>query len=141
MIVLGEIENLVIKNKTKNLIYLDLATVTSTVAIIIFTVVIAATTFSTIWKREDENKRKESFKIIRKVKPDEGDIHEAELSIREGLSFNYEEARALLGRLKDKKGNIEADLRVFEGIDLEAVIRFLKSLLQRGLVPVQNPSI
>lgn len=138
---LGEIENLINENKTKNLIYLHLGTITSTVAIIIFTVVIIATTFSTIWKMEDENKRKESFKIIRKVKPDEGDIHEAELSIREGMSFNYEEARALLGRLKDKKGNIEADHRVFEGIDLEAVIRFLKSLLQRGLVPVQNPYI
>ncbi|KAK3118777.1 hypothetical protein QOZ80_9BG0707350 [Eleusine coracana subsp. coracana] len=41
----------------------------------------------------------------------------------EGLSLNYEEARALLGRLEFQKGNVEAALRVFDGIDLQAAIQ------------------
>ncbi|TVU25659.1 hypothetical protein EJB05_28163 [Eragrostis curvula] len=41
----------------------------------------------------------------------------------EGLSLNYEEARALLGRLEFQKGNVEAALHVFDGIDLQAAIQ------------------
>ncbi|KAG2562275.1 hypothetical protein PVAP13_8KG207403 [Panicum virgatum] len=41
----------------------------------------------------------------------------------EGLSLNYEEARALLGRLEFQKGNVEVALRVFDGIDLQAAIQ------------------
>uniref|UniRef100_A0A0E0MIA0 Calmodulin-binding protein MPCBP n=1 Tax=Oryza punctata TaxID=4537 RepID=A0A0E0MIA0_ORYPU len=45
------------------------------------------------------------------------------------LSLNYEEARALLGRLEFQKGNVEAALCVFDGIDLQAAIqRFQPSL-------------
>ncbi|XP_044961732.1 protein NPG1-like [Hordeum vulgare subsp. vulgare] len=40
----------------------------------------------------------------------------------EGVSLNYEEARALLGRLEFQKGNVEAALCVFDGIDLQAAI-------------------
>ncbi|XP_039146181.1 protein NPG1-like isoform X1 [Dioscorea cayenensis subsp. rotundata] len=60
------------------------------------------------------------------VKLDEGDIQEAESSLREGLSLNYEEARALLGRLEYQRGNVEAALRVFDGIDLQAAIQRLQ---------------
>ncbi|XP_058076224.1 protein NPG1-like isoform X2 [Magnolia sinica] len=60
------------------------------------------------------------------VKLDEGNILEAESSLREGLSLNYEEARALLGRLEYQRGNIQAALRVFDGIDLQAAIQRFK---------------
>lgn len=56
------------------------------------------------------------------TKLDEGNIHEVESSLREGLSLNFEEARALLVRLEYQRGNIQAALRVFDGIDLQAAI-------------------
>jgi len=49
---------------------------------------------------------------------DNGNIEEAELSLREGICLNYEEARALLGRLEYQRGHVEAALRVFDGIDI-----------------------
>ncbi|XP_041006025.1 protein NPG1-like [Juglans microcarpa x Juglans regia] len=60
------------------------------------------------------------------AKLDEGNIQEAESSLREGLSLNYEEARALLGKLEYQRGNVEGALRVFEGIDLQAAIQRLQ---------------
>ncbi|KAI4381219.1 hypothetical protein MLD38_007314 [Melastoma candidum] len=60
------------------------------------------------------------------AKLDEGNIQEAESSLREGLSLNVEEARALLGRLEYQRGKIEAALRVFESIDLQAAIDCLQ---------------
>ncbi|XP_072995570.1 protein NPG1 [Typha latifolia] len=63
------------------------------------------------------------------AKLDEGNIQEAESSLREGLSLNYEEARALLGRLEYQRGNVEAALRVFDGIDLQAAIQRLQPTL------------
>ncbi|KAJ0792478.1 putative tetratricopeptide-like helical domain superfamily, protein NPG1 [Helianthus annuus] len=66
-------------------------------------------------------------------KIDTGNIEEAESSLRENGSLNYEEARALLGRYEYQKGNIEAALHVFEGIDLATVIPKMKtSLTQRS---------
>lgn len=63
---------------------------------------------------------------------DDGNIQEAESSLREGLSLNYEEARALLGRLEYQRGNVEAAVRVFDGIDLQAAIqRFQPSLSEK----------
>ncbi|KAJ6794182.1 protein NPG1 [Iris pallida] len=60
------------------------------------------------------------------AKLDEGDIQEAESSLREGLALNFEEARALLGRLEYQRGNVEAALRVFDGIDLQAAVQRLR---------------
>uniref|UniRef100_A0A7N0U9Z1 Tetratricopeptide repeat protein 7A n=3 Tax=Kalanchoe fedtschenkoi TaxID=63787 RepID=A0A7N0U9Z1_KALFE len=60
------------------------------------------------------------------AKLDEGNIKEAESSLREGLSLNFEEARALLGRLEYQRGNMESALRVFEGIELQAAIQRLQ---------------
>ncbi|GMP59526.1 hypothetical protein CsSME_00022781 [Camellia sinensis var. sinensis] len=65
------------------------------------------------------------------AKLDQGNIHEAESSLREGLSLNFEEARALLGRLEYQRGNVEGALRVFDGIDLQAAIQRLQPLAHR----------
>ncbi|CAF2148166.1 BnaA01g08310D [Brassica napus] len=62
-------------------------------------------------------------------KLDNGNIEEAELSLRETSSLNYEEARALLGRIEYQKGNIEAALRVFEGIDINGITIKMKTAL------------
>ncbi|XP_050382252.1 protein NPG1 [Argentina anserina] len=60
------------------------------------------------------------------AKLDEGNIQEAESSLREGLSLNFQEARALLGKLEYQRGNLEGALRVFDGIDLQAAIERLQ---------------
>lgn len=65
------------------------------------------------------------------TKVDSSNIEEAESSLRESGFLNYEEARALLGRLEYQKGNIEAALSVFEGIDTSAVIPRIKMTLVR----------
>ncbi|XP_030506686.2 protein NPGR2 isoform X2 [Cannabis sativa] len=64
-------------------------------------------------------------------KLDNSNIEEAESSLRESGYLNYEEARALLGRLEYQKGNIEAALHVFEGIDIAAVIPRMKVSISR----------
>ncbi|KAL5990409.1 hypothetical protein ACLOJK_011309 [Asimina triloba] len=66
-------------------------------------------------------------------RPETGNIEEAESSLREGGCLNYEEARALLGRLEYQKGNIEAALHVFDGIDIAAVIPKIKLSLARRI--------
>ncbi|XP_073291727.1 protein NPGR2-like [Primulina huaijiensis] len=66
-------------------------------------------------------------------KHDTGNIEEAETSLRESGCLNYEEARALLGRYEYQKGNLEAALHVFEGIDIAAVTPKMKiTLAARG---------
>ncbi|KAG6485432.1 protein NPG1-like [Zingiber officinale] len=73
------------------------------------------------------DKLSEETAEVVEAKPDDGNIREAESSLQEGLSLNYEEARALLGRLEYQRGNIEAAVRVFDGIDLQAAIQRLQS--------------
>ncbi|KAK9931216.1 hypothetical protein M0R45_018503 [Rubus argutus] len=65
------------------------------------------------------------------TKVDNSNIEEAESSLRESGYLNYEEARALLGRLEYQKGNTEAALQVFEGIDIGAVIPKMKVSISR----------
>ncbi|KAB2040041.1 hypothetical protein ERO13_D02G046900v2 [Gossypium hirsutum] len=65
------------------------------------------------------------------TKADSSNIEEAESSLRESGYLNYEEARALLGRLEYQKGNIEGALHVFEGIDVSAVTSKMKVTLSR----------
>ncbi|XP_059461622.1 protein NPGR1 [Corylus avellana] len=48
-------------------------------------------------------------------------VDEAESTLKEALSLNYEEARALLGRLEFQRGNFDAALQVFQGIDIKAL--------------------
>ncbi|GAB4830071.1 hypothetical protein Ancab_019712 [Ancistrocladus abbreviatus] len=64
-------------------------------------------------------------------KTDSRNIEEAESSLRESGSLNYEEARALLGRIEYQKGNIEGALHVFEGIDISTVTPKIKLALSR----------
>ncbi|GMY06323.1 protein NPGR2 isoform X1 [Fagus crenata] len=64
-------------------------------------------------------------------KLDTGNIEEAESSLRESGCLNYEEARALLGRYEYQKGNVEAALHVFEGIDIAAVTPKIKITLSK----------
>ncbi|PON33126.1 N-terminal acetyltransferase A, auxiliary subunit [Parasponia andersonii] len=64
-------------------------------------------------------------------KIDNSNIEEAESTLRESGYLNYEEARALLGRLEYQKGNIEAALHVFEGIDIAAVTPKMKVSISR----------
>ncbi|XP_074287221.1 protein NPGR2-like isoform X2 [Silene latifolia] len=56
-------------------------------------------------------------------------IQEAELSLSESGGLNSEEARALLGRYEYQKGNIEAALQVFEGINIGIVTSNIKITL------------
>nr|TKS12734.1 NO POLLEN GERMINATION RELATED 2 family protein [Populus alba] len=65
------------------------------------------------------------------TKVENSNIEEAESSLRESGYLNYEEARALLGRLEYQKGNIEAALHVFEGIDIASVSSKIKLSLSR----------
>ncbi|XP_051137318.1 protein NPG1 [Andrographis paniculata] len=66
------------------------------------------------------------------AKLDEGNIQEAEAALRNGLSLNFEEARALLGKLEYQRGNVESALWVFDGIDLQAATqRMQRSLVDR----------
>ncbi|KAM7258755.1 hypothetical protein ACFE04_014496 [Oxalis oulophora] len=64
-------------------------------------------------------------------RPDIRNIEEAEISLRESSSLNYEEARVLLGRIEYQKGNVEAALHVFEGIDIAAATPKMKLTLAR----------
>ncbi|KAI3749556.1 hypothetical protein L2E82_20170 [Cichorium intybus] len=73
-------------------------------------------------------------------KPDTVSIEEAELSLRESGSLNYEEARALLGRYEFQKGNIEAALHVFEGIDIASVTPKMKISLALRAEPRKKRS-
>ncbi|EYU32843.1 hypothetical protein ABFS82_01G093900 [Erythranthe guttata] len=62
-------------------------------------------------------------------KLDAGNIQEAESALRDGLSLNFEEARALLGKLEYQRGNLESALRVFDGIDLQAAVQRMQHSL------------
>ncbi|XP_039138318.1 protein NPGR2 isoform X2 [Dioscorea cayenensis subsp. rotundata] len=64
---------------------------------------------------------------------DTGNIEEAESSLRDGVCLNYEEARALLGRLEYQRGNVEAALRVFDGIDIAAIAPKMKVSITRKI--------
>ncbi|KAJ8650756.1 hypothetical protein MRB53_003779 [Persea americana] len=64
-------------------------------------------------------------------RPDTGNIEEAESSLRESGCLNYEEARALLGRLEYQRGNVEAALHVFDGIDIAAITPKMKATIAR----------
>ncbi|XP_071720436.1 protein NPGR2-like [Rutidosis leptorrhynchoides] len=73
-------------------------------------------------------------------KMDTSNIEEAELSLRENGSLNFEEARALLGRYEFQKGNIEAALHVFEGIDIITLTPKIKISIVQRVGPRKNVS-
>ncbi|GAV56580.1 hypothetical protein CFOL_v3_00122 [Cephalotus follicularis] len=59
-------------------------------------------------------------------------VDEAESTLKEALSLNYEEARALLGRLEYQRGNFGAALQVYQGIDIRGLTpRMIKAIVER----------
>ncbi|KAK1269173.1 hypothetical protein QJS04_geneDACA006265 [Acorus gramineus] len=66
---------------------------------------------------------------------DNNQIDDVESSLKEALSLNYEEARALLGRLEYQRGNFDAALRVFQGIDVAG----LKPRMSRAIAERSRP--
>ncbi|KAG7655649.1 Tetratricopeptide repeat-containing domain [Arabidopsis suecica] len=61
-------------------------------------------------------------------------VDEAESTLKEALSLNYEEARALLGRLEYQRGNFDAALQVFKGIDIKVLTpRIIKAIVEKTL--------
>ncbi|KAG0557985.1 hypothetical protein KC19_11G170800 [Ceratodon purpureus] len=64
------------------------------------------------------------------AKLEQGSFEEAEVALREALSINNEEARALLGRIEYQKGNFQGALQLFDGIHVSGLaqsIRFFAS--------------
>lgn len=65
-------------------------------------------------------------------KLEDAQVDEAESTLKEALSLNYEEARALLGRLEYQRGNFDAALQVFQGIDIRLLSpRMSKAIAER----------
>ncbi|XP_020105076.1 protein NPGR1 [Ananas comosus] len=63
---------------------------------------------------------------------DNSEVDDVESALRETISLNYEEARALLGRLEYQRGNFNAALQVFEGIDIRGLRpRMIKAISER----------
>lgn len=59
-------------------------------------------------------------------------VDEAESTLRDALSLNYEEARALLGRLEYQRGNFDAAFQVFHGIDIRGLTpRMTRAIVER----------
>ncbi|KAJ4962269.1 hypothetical protein NE237_022208 [Protea cynaroides] len=63
---------------------------------------------------------------------DDSQVDDVESTLKEALSLNYEEARALLGRLEYQRGNFDAALQVFQGIDIGGLTpRMTKAIIAR----------
>ncbi|KAG1366925.1 protein NPGR1 [Cocos nucifera] len=63
---------------------------------------------------------------------DDSQVDDVESTLKETLSLNYEEARALLGRLEYQRGNFDAALQVFQGIDVRGLRpRMIKAIAER----------
>ncbi|KAK3020757.1 hypothetical protein RJ639_047885 [Escallonia herrerae] len=63
---------------------------------------------------------------------EDAQVDEAESTLKEALSLNYEEARALLGRLEYQRGNFDAALHVFHGIDIKTLSpRMTRAITER----------
>ncbi|XP_059652503.1 protein NPGR1-like isoform X2 [Cornus florida] len=65
---------------------------------------------------------------------EDAQVDEAESTLKEALSLNYEEARALLGRLEYQRGNFDAALQVFQlqGINIKSILpRMTKAVTER----------
>ncbi|XP_076889647.1 protein NPGR1-like [Bidens hawaiensis] len=70
---------------------------------------------------------------------EDAQVDEAESTLKEALSLNYEEARALLGRLEYQKGNFDAALQVFYGIDIKSLSpRMIKAISVRTLQQISK---
>ncbi|KAG7029302.1 Protein NPGR1 [Cucurbita argyrosperma subsp. argyrosperma] len=66
------------------------------------------------------------------LKFEDSQVDEVESTLKEALSLNYEEARALLGRLEYQRGNFDAALQVFQGIDIRSLTpRMVKAITEK----------
>ncbi|KAL7116938.1 hypothetical protein ACP275_03G038400 [Erythranthe tilingii] len=73
-------------------------------------------------------------------KLEDAQVDEAESTLKEALSLNYEEARALLGRLEYQKGNYDAALQVFQGIDIKLLSPRMSKAIAEGTRPRKSRS-
>ncbi|XP_074279223.1 protein NPGR1 [Silene latifolia] len=65
-------------------------------------------------------------------KYEDAHVDEVESTLKEALSLNYEEARALLGRIEYQKGNFDAALQLFHGIDIKVLApRMISAISER----------
>lgn len=65
-------------------------------------------------------------------KYEDAHVDEVESTLKEALSLNYEEARALLGRIEYQKGNFDAALQLFQGIDIKGLTpRMVSAISER----------
>ncbi|KAH9606175.1 hypothetical protein KSS87_009505 [Heliosperma pusillum] len=65
-------------------------------------------------------------------KYEDAHVDEVESTLKEALSLNYEEARALLGRIEYQKGNFDAALQLFHGIDIKVLTpRMISAISER----------
>ncbi|XP_068656394.1 protein NPGR1-like [Aristolochia californica] len=63
---------------------------------------------------------------------EDNQVEDVESTLKEALSLNYEEARALLGRLEYQRGNFDAALQVFHGIDIRNLTtKMCKAIAER----------
>ncbi|CAI8606231.1 unnamed protein product [Vicia faba] len=63
----------------------------------------------------------------------ENQVEDVESTLKEALSLNYEEARALLGRLEYQRGNFDASLQVLQGIDIGSLTpRMIRAIAERN---------
>ncbi|TVU48037.1 hypothetical protein EJB05_07659 [Eragrostis curvula] len=76
----------------------------------------------------------------RETTPDDNQVNEVESDLRETLSLNYEEARALLGRLEHQRGNFDAALQVLQGIDIRSLRPRMTSAIAESIKPRTPPS-
>ncbi|KAK9129692.1 hypothetical protein Sjap_010179 [Stephania japonica] len=66
------------------------------------------------------------------TKLEESQVDDIESTLKEALSLNYEEARALLGRLEYQRGNFDAALQVFQGINVRSLApRMTEAIVER----------
>ncbi|KAL6645638.1 hypothetical protein ACP70R_017246 [Stipagrostis hirtigluma subsp. patula] len=75
----------------------------------------------------------------RETTPDDNQVNEVESDLRETLSLNYEEARALLGRLEHQRGNFDAALHVLQGIDIKSLRPRMTSAIAESMKPRGPP--
>uniref|UniRef100_A0ACD5TVN3 Uncharacterized protein n=1 Tax=Avena sativa TaxID=4498 RepID=A0ACD5TVN3_AVESA len=75
----------------------------------------------------------------REATPDDSQVNEVESDLRETLSLNYEEARALLGRLEYQRGNFDAALQVLQGIDIRSLKPRMTSAITESAKPRVSP--
>lgn len=73
-------------------------------------------------------------------KLEDAQVDEAESTLKEALSLNYEEARALLGRLEYQKGNFDAALQVFQGIDIRTLSPRMSKAIELRLLQQKSRS-